>query len=219
MSAYDLIIFDCDGVLIESEAIAYRVESRLFKDLGANITPEEVGQIYSGTSGDFMINDVKERFGIDIDLKDFGEKFNELFWPMARAEMKATPGVIDFIAEISHDHCVCSNSSYQHIINGLEIVGIHTISEDFCFSAPELGRGKPAPDVYLHAAASFGARPDKCIVIEDSPSGVSGGVAAGMTVAGFVGGNHINETHEPRLKEAGASFITDDWSIILEHIG
>lgn len=214
MSAFDLIIFDCDGVLIESEVIAYHVESALFRQMGADISPEEVGRLYSGTSPEFMYQDVKKRFGIIIDAEDFSVAFKKAFWPRAEKEMGAVAGVIDFIETLTHDRCVCSNSSFSHVRRGLEIAGIRNIDRDHLFAATDHGKGKPAPDVFLHAAAVFDVDPKQCLVIEDSPSGVQGGCAAGMTVAGFTGGSHCTDGHSERLRNAGAHITTSSWSEI-----
>lgn len=214
MSAFDLIIFDCDGVLIESEAIAQRVESALFKERGADISPEEVGRRYTGTTEALMHRDVEERFGIRIDPVEISAAFDAAFWPLAENELAATPGVIDFIETLTHDRCVCSNSPSHRIKRGLEIAGIKKIAEEFYFAAIDHGRGKPAPDVFLHAASVFDVDPARCLVIEDSAFGVQGGCAAGMTVAGFVGGSHCNDGHAGRLRDAGAQITTDNWSNI-----
>lgn len=161
MSAFDLIIFDCDGVLIESEWLAYQVESALLRERGVDISPEEVGRRYSGTSEPFMYNDVLETFGVVIDPDDFQKGFTQMFWPRAEQEMKAVEGTIDFIHTLSQPTCVCSNSSFSHIKRGLEIAGIHQISEQHYFAARDFGNGKPAPDVFLQRRASLTlTRPD-----------------------------------------------------------
>lgn len=214
MSAFDLIIFDCDGVLIESETIAQRVESALFRERGADISPQDVGRRYTGTTEALMHKDIEERFGITIDPVEISAAFDAMFWPLAERELTATPGVIDFIETLSHDRCVCSNSPSHRIKRGLKIAGIKRIAEDFYFSAPEHGRGKPAPDIFLHAANIFDVDPKRCLVIEDSAFGVQGGCAAGMSVVGFVGGSHCTEGHAKRLMEAGAQIATDDWNDI-----
>lgn len=218
MSAFDLIIFDCDGVLIESEIIAYQVESMLFKERGADISPEEVGRRYSGTSGDFMLRDLQENFGVTIDEDEFSTAWEKIFWPLALQEMKSVEGVADFINALDHKMCVCSNSSFNHVKRGLEITGIDMFAEAHLFAARDHGAGKPAPDVFLHAANTFEVEPAKCLIIEDSPSGVKGGRAAGIQVAGFVGGNHCTDGHGERLMEAGAGFATHNWNVILDFI-
>ena len=214
MNAFDLIIFDCDGVLIESETIAQRVESALFRERGADISPQDVGRRYTGTTEALMHKDIEERFGITIDPVEISAAFDAMFWPLAERELKATPGVIDFIETLSHDRCVCSNSPSHRIKRGLEIAGIKRIAEEFYFAATDHGEGKPAPDVFLHAARVFAVDPARCLVIEDSVFGVQGGRAAGMSVAGYIGGNHSTEGHADRLKGAGAQITTDDWSDI-----
>lgn len=218
MSAFDLIIFDCDGVLIESEIISVRVESALFRERGADISPEEVAARYVGTAEDFVFNDVFERTGVKIDPVEFNAAHRKLFWQQAEVELTATPGLIAFIEALTHPRCVCSNSSFDHIRRGLAHSGITHIDPAHYFAARDHGAGKPAPDVFLHAAKIFDVDPARCLIIEDSPSGVTGGCAAGMSVAGFIGGSHCTDGHDSRLLNAGARFATDDWDVILDFI-
>lgn len=218
MSAFDLIIFDCDGVLIESEAIAIRVESALFRERGADISPEEVASRYVGTSEAYMYADVEERFGIVIDRTEIRSSFDEKFWPLAESTLTAVDGVSGFVQSLNHDRCVCSNSSLNHIKRCLEIVELGAFDPAHLFAARDHGEGKPAPDVFLHAAKIFDVDPARCLIIEDSPSGVKGGHVAGMSVAGFVGGSHCTDGHDERLTEAGAKFATHDWNVILDFI-
>lgn len=218
MSAFDLVIFDCDGVLVESEIIAVHVESALFRERGADISPEEVTHRYVGTSEAFMYGDVEERFGIVIDRTEIRSAFDTKFWPLAESGLTAIEGASDFIRSIAHQKCVCSNSSYDHIHRCLDIVGLQTFDPAHLFAAKDHGAGKPAPDVFLHAAKVFDVDPARCLIIEDSPSGVKGGHSAGMSVAGFVGGSHCTNGHDNRLLDAGARFATHDWNVILDFI-
>lgn len=211
MSDFDLVIFDCDGVLIESESIAARVESALFQERGADISTEYVFTHFTGTSEEFMFAHVLENFGVKIEPEEFSDAFGRGFWALAEEELTTTPGVLAFIDDLTHDHCVCSNSSHNHVTRGLEIAGIRSIPDHHCFSARDLGRSKPEPDVFLHAAAQFGARPERCLVIEDSLSGIRGAHAAGMTVAGYHGGNHCQTNHPDKLMTLAPFLITDDW--------
>lgn len=218
MSVFDLIIFDCDGVLIESEWLADEVVSMLFREKGVDLSPEEVGFRYTGTSWDFMYTDMKENWGDKLDPEQFGKDFDAAFWPTAEKELTAVSGVQDFIHALAHDKCVCSNSSMDWITRGFEIAKLQGIDPAHRFAARDHGAGKPAPDVFLHAARIFDVFPERCLIIEDSTSGVKGGRAAGMTVAGFTGGSHCTDGHETRLTQAGAKFATPDWDVILDFI-
>ncbi len=143
MSAFDLIIFDCDGVLIESEIIAVHVESALFRERGADISPEEVIRRYVGTSEAFMYGDVEDRFGIAIDRTEIRSAFDAKFWPLAESELTAIAGVSDFIGSFAHRKCVCSNSSYHHIHRCLEITGLRNFDSAHLFAAKDHGAGSP----------------------------------------------------------------------------
>jgi HAD superfamily hydrolase (TIGR01509 family) len=218
MGAFDLIIFDCDGVLIESEWIACGVESEIFTSIGAPLSPEEVRDRYVGQSEDYMYNDVVSSFGIEVDRAALVARRRERFWERAKTELTAVDGVQDFITNLDHERCVCSNSERAHVLRGIAMTGITGLPDHHCFSSQDHGAGKPAPDVFLHAAKVFGIAPSCCLVIEDSPSGVKGGCAAGMQVAGFTGGRHCGDGHGDKLVDTGASLATSDWNVILEFI-
>jgi HAD superfamily hydrolase (TIGR01509 family) len=216
MSAFDLVIFDCDGVLVESEWIACAVESEVFTKLGAKLSPEDVRDRYVGQSLDYMYDDVSASFDIEIDRASCEARSKKLFWERAQTDLTCVDGIKEFIASLEHKRCVCSNSNLAHVLRCIAHTGIEGLPKAHCFSSQDHGRGKPAPDVFLHAASFFNVAPDNCLVIEDSPSGVKGGVAAGMTVAGFLGGNHCTDRLGHRLIEAGAQIATTDWNQIRE---
>lgn len=218
MSAFDLIIFDCDGVLLESEWMADEVVSTLFRAKGVDLSPEEVGLRYTGTSWAFMYEDMKKNYDGKLDPEQFSKDFDAAFWPFAEEKLTAVEGVQDFINTLVHDRCVCSNSSMDWITRGFEITKLQGFHPAHVFAAKDHGEGKPAPDVFLHAAKIFNVNPERCLIIEDSTSGVKGGHAAGMSVAGFVGGSHCIDGHGDRLIDAGAGFATHDWNVILEFI-
>lgn len=214
MSAFDLVIFDCDGVLIESEIIAARVESALFRERGADISVADVFANYTGTSEDFMYAHVLENYGVRIDPQEFSDAFRRDFWAAAEEDLTATPGVRAFLDDLTHAHCVCSNSSHDHIRRGLGLAGLDSIPAQYCFAARDHGRSKPAPDVFLHAAKEMGAPPARCLVIEDSLSGMTGALAAGMTVAGYHGASHCQPNHPEKLQTLGPALVTDNWNHI-----
>ncbi|SEU22966.1 HAD family hydrolase [Stigmatella erecta] len=197
-----LIIFDCDGVLIDSEILAAGVHADLLTEMGLAITQEEVITRFTGLTheqistllaqqlGRPLPEDYRQRTLVELDRRMEGVK------PIA--------GVHAMLDQLTGPRCVCSNSSSARLQLSLTATGLWERLAPHIFSAPEVGRSKPAPDVYLHAAKAFGVSPAKTLVVEDSAHGVSGAVAAGMRVIGFTGGGHTWPGHAETLKQAGA---------------
>ncbi|TIW82117.1 MAG: HAD family phosphatase, partial [Mesorhizobium sp.] len=127
-------------------------------------------------------------------------------------ELKPTPGIAAFLETLDGDRCVASSSSVERINHSLAITGLARFFGDAIYSSSMVKNGKPAPDIFLFAAAAMGASPADCIVIEDSPFGIQGAVAAGMTAVGYTGGGHTYAEHAARLMAAGADFVCADWS-------
>jgi HAD superfamily hydrolase (TIGR01509 family) len=126
--------------------------------------------------------------------------------------LTATEGLTSFLDGLSAEKCVASSSSLERIKFSLGVTGvIKYFPEADIFSSAMVKRGKPAPDLFLYAAEKMGLQPQHCVVIEDSPYGVEGGIAAGMRVIGYTGGGHSEPSHEPRLRKAGAHFVCEDW--------
>ena len=125
-------------------------------------------------------------------------------------DLKAIAGVADAIAAIDLPKCVASSGVPEKIRHGLECAGLYELLSPHIFSAVQVARGKPAPDLFLYAAKEMGAAPERCLVIEDSVPGVTGAVAAGMTVLGFHGGSHCLPGHGEKLRDAGAALLFDD---------
>jgi HAD superfamily hydrolase (TIGR01509 family) len=202
-----LIIFDCDGVLVDSEIIAAEVTARHFSDCGYPITAAELNARFVGLTGPQIAAIVEEEMGraLPDDLK----AKCDLEIDRRLATVKAVAGVHDLLDTLDLPRCICSNSSSARLKTSLEATGLFTRFKPYIFSAPEVGtgRGKPAPDVFLHAARSFGVDPREAVVIEDSPPGVTGAVAAGMRVIGFTGGAHTWPGHGEHLMDAGAETV------------
>ncbi|WP_309083667.1 HAD family phosphatase [Chelativorans sp.] len=201
----DLVIFDCDGVLVDSEIVAARVEAEMLREAGHDITAEELAERYSGlTFRDIMMRIEKEaQMLFQASLLDRAEaKVDERL----RAEVKAIEGVAQAVASLPVKKCICSNSSEERIAAMLERTRLAPLFEGVIFSslATPSKRPKPAPDVFLYAAEKMGAEPARTIVIEDSVHGISGAIAAGMRVIGFTGASHSHPGHAAMLMEAGA---------------
>jgi HAD superfamily hydrolase (TIGR01509 family) len=207
---FDLVILDCDGVLIDSEALACAVDAEVYTAAGYPITAEEVMHRFVGFSGkdvDAMIErDLGHRLPHGYDA-DYTQKLHALF----RRELKPIDGVaelLDALAQRNTAFCVASSSSPERLRFTLELTNLWERVAPHVFSSALVARGKPAPDLFLYAAERMQMDPARTLVIEDSVSGVKAARAAGMTVWGFVGGSHYQSRDgKAILREAGADRV------------
>lgn len=199
----DLVIFDCDGVLVDSEPPANRVLARAIRELGWEMTVDEVTRRFKGLSLADCVRIVEERLGAPVPA-DFLSRLNERTYAAFREELRAVPGVERVVASLRVPRCVASSGSHEKMRLTLGLTGLLPYFDDHLFSATEVARGKPAPDLFLHAARAMGAPPNACVVVEDSLPGVQGAVAAGMRVLGFA-----REEEPSRLEAAGAVAFRD----------
>jgi HAD superfamily hydrolase (TIGR01509 family) len=208
MSGFDLIIFDCDGVLVDSEIIAAKVESKLLTDAGYPISTEEMGERFAGMTWKNILLAIEKEADIPLSASLL-DKSEQLLDARLAREVKIIEGVKFALSRITTPHCICSNSSSKRLDMMLEKVGLKPYFAPHIFSAKDLGpdRVKPKPDIFLHAAQQFKVSPDKCLVIEDSVHGVHGARAAGMRVVGFTGASHTYPSHADRLTDAGAETV------------
>ncbi len=204
----ELVIFDCDGVLVDSEAIACRVEAELLTAVGFPHAFEDVRRDYLGRSSESILRMIEERFGrrLPDDLK---ARSQTAVLDAFERELKPIPGVAEAVAGLAGPRCVASSSAPARIRRSLELTGLLAAFEPHLFSAAMVARGKPAPDLFLHAAREMGADPQRCIVVEDSVPGVVAARAAGMQVLGFHGGSHCGPDHAATLRDAGAHRVFD----------
>jgi HAD superfamily hydrolase (TIGR01509 family) len=206
--SWDLVIFDCDGVLIDSEPLTIRIEIELLAEHGIAITADEVNQRYCGVSMKSMLADLEARHGRPL-RDDFAARHAARLKTLCEAELQAMPGIDAVLDGISGKVCVASSSVPERLRHTLGLAGLYRRFDPHVFSATMVGRGKPAPDLFLHAAAQMQAEPTRCVVIEDSVQGVTAATAAGMTVIGFVGGGHCGKGHAERLRLAGAALVIE----------
>lgn len=208
MSGFELIIYDCDGVLVDSEIIAAEVESGLLTKAGFPISAEEMAERYAGLTWKDILLEIEREASIPLSasLLDASEA---LLDKRLAAEVMAIDGAIAAIARIPGPRCICSNSSSKRLKAMLARTGIDKLFGAHVYSAKDVGEGrtKPAPDVFAHGAAQFKARPANVLVIEDSVHGVHAARAAGMRVVGFTGGSHSYPGHADKLTEAGAETV------------
>lgn len=198
------MIFDCDGVLVDSEPIANRVLSKRLAALGLKLSPDEVMRRFLGRTkagclelaAGLLTHPLPASFVEDWDAALFGA--------LAK-EVKPIEGVAELLAGLDLPYCVASNSTPERMHLTLRTTSLFALFEGRMYTAGEVAKPKPAPDLFLHAAKSMGATPERCAVIEDTPTGARAGVAAGMTVFGYAGGAH---TDASALGQEGARLFT-----------
>jgi HAD superfamily hydrolase (TIGR01509 family) len=185
MSRFDLVIFDCDGVLIDSERLAVRTESQILTELGWPLSEADVIERFVGRSAAYMQSVIEEKIGRPVDWQaEFELRVRDVY----ERELVPVDGVIAVLDEITVPTCVASSSSHQMLNFKLGLTGLAERFTGCLFSADDVAHGKPDPAVFLFAAESMGMRPDRCAVIEDSVSGVEAALAAGMSVFAFSDG-------------------------------
>jgi len=209
-----LVIFDCDGVLVDSEILYNRIAAEQFTACGYPIDTQTAIRRFTGLSTPTMIGIVEAETGLAMPA-DFAQRCRARATAVMDRELNAVDGVDAVLAAHAPFRCVASSSSPARIRRSLATTGLDRHFEDrTIFSAAMVANGKPAPDLFLHAAGEMGRAPDGCIVIEDSLPGVQAAVAAGMTVLGFTGASHIQDGHGDRLRDAGAALVFDDMAAL-----
>jgi HAD superfamily hydrolase (TIGR01509 family) len=205
----ELIIFDCDGVLVDSEVISCRAHAETLTRHGYPITADQVLDRFLGVS------DREARMTIEAELgRSLPEDFETLMKQAAlqyyAEDLQAIPFVSDAIAAIRLPMCVASSGTPEKIRHGLTCAGLYDQLAPHIFSATQVARGKPAPDLFLFAAEQMATAPERCLVIEDSVPGVTGARAAGMRVLGYHGGSHCRPGYADKLLAAGVVAAFDD---------
>ncbi|MCK6481028.1 MAG: HAD family hydrolase [Planctomycetes bacterium] len=196
--APDLLLWDCDGVLVDSERTGPRVLAESLAAAGLPMTPEEVSLRFKGGSLQAALAHAEERLGRSLP-PDFLERHRERSHAAFRAEVRAIPGVVEALDRIGLPDCVASGGSLEKMRLTLGVAGLLPRFEGRLFSSYEIGSWKPDPGLFLHAARTLGVPPARCLVVEDSVPGVRAAVAAGMAVLGFA-----DLTPEEDLAAAGA---------------
>jgi HAD superfamily hydrolase (TIGR01509 family) len=200
---FNLIIFDCDGVLIDSELLANRSEVEFLKSFGIEFDLSDYMARFVGKNTKDVLEGIEALHGIKLS-ENFWRSAEENTFKVFQTELKSTTGIFEFLDSINKAKCVASSSSLSRLDMTLKVTDLFARFSPYIFSAEQVDRGKPAPDLFLFAAKQMQVPPDRCIVIEDSPAGVRAGVAAGMTVLGYTGGSHIQPGHQEKLLDEGA---------------
>ena len=205
----ELVMFDCDGVLIDSEMLSCQAESACLAAFGIVMTPEEILDRYVGISLLAMLTGLEAYLGRTLPA-GLADRIREATAASFETELRPMPGIEAALSVLPQPRCVASSSAPERLRQSLRLTGLLPHFDPHIFSAAQVARGKPAPDLFLFAAHQMQALPAACVVIEDSVPGVQAAVAAGMRVIGFTGGSHCRPGHAERLRAAGASAVCDD---------
>jgi HAD superfamily hydrolase (TIGR01509 family) len=205
----DLIIFDCDGVLVDSEVISCRAHAETLTRNGYPITPDQVLTRFLGVSDREARLIIENEIGRNLP-DDFEAQVKAATLKFYADDLRAIAHVDAAIAAISLPKCVASSGTPEKIRHGLTCAGLYERLAPHIYSASQVARGKPAPDLFLFAAEQMKVSPERCLVIEDSVPGITGARAAGMAVLGFCGGSHCGPGHAELLRTTGANMTFDD---------
>ncbi len=211
-SAPALIIFDCDGVLVDSEPIANRILAEMLTVEGYPCTFAESVEKFVGRSLASIISMVEDALGRRL-TTTFADRIQENTFAAFKDELLPVPGVAAALEQVGERKCVASSGAPEKMRLTLGLTDLAHHFGDHVFSARMVANGKPAPDLFLYAAEQMKETPSSCLVVEDSVPGVTAARAAGMRVLGYVGGSHVQPDHGDRLASAGAE-VFDDMSAL-----
>src|SRR2546427_1153365 len=205
------LIFDFDGVIADSEAIANTVLAETVTELGHPTTLDQSLTRYLGRRWGEVVAEIEAAIGRKLP-GDFSDQLKLATLERFRTDLKEVSGATDFIRRFAHiPRCIASSSSIDRLQLCLSVLELEAEFGNHVYSADMVPRGKPHPDIFLYAASRLGVRPDQCLVIEDSAGGIRAAVAAGMTAVGLCAASHIREGHDLRLRDAGAVHLAHSW--------
>ncbi len=207
-AAAALVIFDCDGVLVDSEIVSARTLSAALTEIGFPLSPADCIDRYTGISSPSMVRLIEAEWGRPLP-PDFLDDLRAVDAAAYRAELKPIPGARHVLETLDLARCVASSGRLVKMRLTLGLTGLLPLVEPNLFSAEMVAHGKPAPDLFLFAAKRMGVMPADCVVVEDSLAGAQAGVAAGMRVFGFAGASHSRPADTAALRAAGASVVFD----------
>lgn len=204
-----MFIFDCNGVLVDSETIVADVAATELTRAGFAVAPEVISRFFAGRRPADMIADIEAATKRKLP-PNFATTLATATIARLRNDLQITPHVEHALTWLRGPKCVASSSPLERIRASLELTGLLRFFDPYLFSAGEVARGKPAPDLFLNVASRMRVDPSECIVVEDSPAGVTAAHAAGMVPIGFIGGGHASPTLGAQLTQAGARAVIAD---------
>lgn len=214
------VIFDCDGVLVDSEFIASQVSLRMLEPYGVTMTAQDYARLFAGKVEEDIIGVIKKEYNVALP-EDYVPKLKLAIENALDNDLQPISGVKETLTNIQKKVGVASNSRLVRVIHSLKIADLSDVFEKNLFAAEMVAQPKPYPDVYLLAAQKLKVSPNECLVVEDSVTGVTAATSAGMHVIGFLGASHIYEGHDQKLIKAGA-FTTaqnmEELNVIIQQI-
>ena len=217
-TATELVIFDCDGVLVDSEPISIAVLVEALAAAGVTMSAEEAHERFLGRSLKTMSEILHDEYGLAIDAA-FLEAMRKVLYERFHDELRPIEGIAETIDALGVAHCVASSSQPERIRLSLSVTGLLDRFEPNIFSASMVRHGKPAPDLFLHASAAMGVAPGHCVVVEDSPAGIAAAKSAGMRVVAFTGGSHARSPqHRDALLSLRPDALFDDMRDLLQFV-
>ena len=217
--SFELVIFDLDGVLVDSEVLACRVLAEVLTDHGCPISADDVMTRFAGLTDQHIAEVLSRERGLALP-SNFAALASDQAIAQFEQDLAAMPGAAAALATINTSKCVASNSGNERIVRSLRATGLDAFfSPETCFSAEDVAQPKPAPDLHRLAARTMGSGPGACVVVEDSVTGVQAAVAAGMTVIGFLGASHVSDDQADSLLKAGATGVVDKFELLPDILG
>jgi HAD superfamily hydrolase (TIGR01509 family) len=183
----ELVIFDCDGVLVDSERLSLRVEAAALARLGWPLTEAEVAERFLGRSDSYAMAQIEARIGRPVP-EEWRRELKEAYLTAFDEELTAVDGIVEVLDKLRLPSCVASSGTHEKMRRTLGKTGLYKYFDGRIYSATEVAHGKPEPDLFLYAAAQMGAEPRHCVVVEDSHFGIQAARAAGMRSLGYAGG-------------------------------
>lgn len=211
MPKTELIIFDFDGVLVDSEHLSSAIHAETLQLVGVPLSHADIDKQYTGLDFNSILSQISDEFGADKTEK-FAQTIEANYKQKMQAELQLMPHMLDFLNATDLAICIASNSKMSRLINNQQVTKIEHIFDGKTYSADMVERPKPAPDLFLFAAQRMGFAPQNCLVIEDGAHGIRAAREAGIKSVGFYGGSHCKTGHGDRLKNAGALYIFNDMS-------
>lgn len=205
-----LVVFDCDGVLVDSEPISLRLLLETLETAGLHLGQAEADALFLGRSLATTREIVEREYGLAVTDAAL-DAMRQALYAAFRAELRPIPHIAETLDALGRPYCVASSSQPERIELSLSVTGLWPRFRGRAFSSTMVRRGKPAPDLFLHAAAALGAAPSDCLVVEDSPAGIEAAQAAGMRVIAFTGGSHAaHAEHRTRVAALAPDAVIDD---------